>query len=125
HAAPGRTMRWISAKSSSVSTLPAARTFSSRCLHDFLPCIGTVKAPRTRAPDHRPVQPERALIAVRHEEHLGGGGNKKIRDQPQSREPTLVKGDRIRPRICRQTNLSVKTTLVSEQAIETGVISVM
>src|SRR6516164_1162565 len=38
-------MRSISARSSAVSTMSAARTFSSRCLRDFSPGIGTIKAP--------------------------------------------------------------------------------
>ena len=38
-------MRSISARSAAVSTISAARTFSSRCLRDFAPGIGTMKAP--------------------------------------------------------------------------------
>ena len=44
-AAPGGTVRLISARSSEVSTMSAARTFSSRCLRDFAPGIGTMKIP--------------------------------------------------------------------------------
>src|SRR5271168_5437847 len=42
-------MRSISARSSAVSTMSAARTFSSRCLRDLAPGNGTIKAP-ARAP---------------------------------------------------------------------------
>src|SRR5271163_2740760 len=38
-------MRSISARSSAVSTMSAARTFSSRCLRDLAPGIGTIKTP--------------------------------------------------------------------------------
>jgi len=38
-------MRSISARSSDVSAMSAARTFSSRCLRDFAPGIGTMKTP--------------------------------------------------------------------------------
>jgi hypothetical protein len=44
-AAPGGTMRSISARSSAVSTMSAARTFSSMCVRDFAPGMGTMKAP--------------------------------------------------------------------------------
>jgi hypothetical protein len=43
--APGGMMRSISTRSSAVSTISAARTFSSRCFRDFAPGIGTMKAP--------------------------------------------------------------------------------
>jgi hypothetical protein len=44
-AAPGGASRSISARSSAVISMSAARTFSSRCRRDFAPGIGTTKTP--------------------------------------------------------------------------------